>query len=75
MKKVLRGEGVKVVVIDSGVDADHDGFNGRVSKQMRFRYGTLLSSDDRGTHGAGRTIQMLAPPDAKIHDCHDVFGA
>lgn len=72
LEEGLTGKGVKVAVIDSGVDADHDGFNGRVTKQMWFRYGTPLSSDDHGTHVAG-TIHMLAP-DAEIYD-YRVFGA
>jgi len=68
----LTGKGVKVAVIDSGVDAAHRGFQGRVTKQTWFRYGTPLSEDDHGTHVAG-TIHMMAP-DAEIYD-YRVFGA
>mmetsp|Transcript_14777 Transcript_14777/g.18734 ORF Transcript_14777/g.18734 Transcript_14777/m.18734 type:complete len:353 (+) Transcript_14777:21-1079(+) len=67
----LTGKGVRVAVIDSGVDANHEGFDGKVTKQMWFRYGTPLSQDDHGTHVAG-TIHMMAP-DAEIHD-YRVFG-
>ena len=67
----LTGKGVRVGVIDSGVDAEHPGFNGRVTKQMWFRYGSPLSEDDHGTHVAG-TIHMMAP-DAEIYD-YRVFG-
>ncbi len=70
-KDKLTGKGVKVAVIDSGVDAEHQGFNGRVTKQMWFRHGTPLSDDDHGTHVAG-TIHMMAP-DAEIYD-YRVFG-
>ena len=71
-KKGLTGKGVRVAVIDSGVDDAHSGFGGKVTKQTWFRYGTDLSEDDHGTHVAG-TIHMLAP-DAEIHD-YRVFGA
>jgi len=67
----LTGKGVKVAVIDSGVDAEHSGFNGQVTKQMWFRSGSPLTKDDHGTHVAG-TIHMMAP-DAEIYD-YRVFG-
>lgn len=62
---------MRVAVIDSGVDAEHPGFNDRVVKQMWFRAGTDLAIDDHGTHVAG-TINMMAP-DAEIYD-YRVFG-
>mmetsp|Transcript_5799 Transcript_5799/g.10462 ORF Transcript_5799/g.10462 Transcript_5799/m.10462 type:complete len:377 (+) Transcript_5799:73-1203(+) len=68
----LNGKGVRVAVIDSGVDADHIGFHGQVKQQIWFRYGTPLSEDDHGTHVAG-TIHMMAP-EAEIYD-YRVFGA
>ena len=70
-EKGLTGKGVKVAVIDSGVDAAHTGFDGKVTKQMWFRAGSPLSQDDHGTHVAG-TIHMMAP-DAEIYD-YRVFG-
>merc|ERR1712038_1636041 len=47
----LTGKGVRVAVIDSGVDANHEGFDGKVTKQMWFRYDTPLSEDDHGKDG------------------------
>jgi subtilisin family serine protease len=52
-KAGLTGKGIRVGVIDSGIDRDHPGFNGKVTKQMWFRYGTPLEMDDHGTHVAG----------------------
>lgn len=67
----LTGKGVRVAVIDSGVDKDHPGFGGQVKKQEWYRSGTPLSKDDHGTHVAG-TIHLMAP-DAEIYD-YRVFG-
>lgn len=67
----LTGKGVKVAVIDSGVDAEHVGFEGMVKQQVWFLSGTPLSQDDHGTHVAG-TIHLMAP-DAEIYD-YRVFG-
>lgn len=66
------GKGVKVAVIDSGVDKDHPGFNGKVVKQEWYRSGTPLSRDYHGTHVAG-TVHLMAP-DAEIYD-YRVFGS
>jgi major intracellular serine protease len=70
-KANLTGKGIKVAVIDSGVDAEHPSFNGMVKQQVWFRYGTPLEEGDHGTHVAG-TIHMMAP-DAEIYD-YRVFG-
>ena len=67
----LTGKGIKVAVIDSGVDANHPGFNGQVKQQMWWRYGSPLRKDDHGTHVAG-TVHMMAP-EAEIYD-YRVFG-
>lgn len=65
------GTGVKVAVIDSGIDDQHVGFEGKVQRKSWYRSGTPLSKDDHGTHVAG-TIHMLAPQ-AEIYD-YRVFG-
>jgi subtilisin family serine protease len=67
----LTGKGVRVAVIDSGVDESHPGFGDSIKQQVWLRSGTPLSEDDHGTHVAG-TIHMMAP-DAEIYD-YRVFG-
>ena len=67
-KAGLTGVGVRVAIIDSGIDAKHPGFNGRIAKQTWFRKGPL---NDHGTHVAG-TVHMMAP-DADIYD-YRVYG-
>jgi len=69
----LTGKGVRVAVIDTGVDDDHPGFKGQVTRKKWYRRGSLLPEDkyDHGTHVAG-TIHMMAP-DAEIYD-YRVFG-
>lgn len=65
------GIGVKVAVIDSGIDETHPGFNGKVTRKQWYRDGTPLSQDFHGTHVAG-TVHLMAP-DADIYD-YRVFG-
>lgn len=67
----LTGKGVRVGVIDSGIDSDHPGFKGRVTKKVWYREGTPLSQDDHGTH-VGGTIALMAP-EAELYD-YRVFG-
>ena len=67
----LTGRGIRVAVIDSGIDKDHAGFDGMVKKQKWYRSGTPLSEDDHGTHVAG-TVHFMAP-DAELYD-YRVFG-
>ena len=50
----LLGQGVRVAVIDSGVDSQHPGFRGKVVEKTWYRSGTPLSEDDHGTHVAVR---------------------
>ncbi|KAG7344660.1 subtilisin-like serine protease [Nitzschia inconspicua] len=68
----LLGQGVRVAIIDSGIDRDHPGFHGKVKRQVWYRHGTPLSKDDHGTHVAG-TIHFMAPQ-ADLYD-YRVFGA
>jgi len=67
----LTGKGVRVAVIDDGVDAEHEGFEGKVAQQKWFRSGTPLTVNDHGTHVAG-TVHLMAP-EAEIYD-YRVFG-
>ena len=46
----LLGQGVKVAVIDSGMDHSHPGFQGKVVDCKWYRKGTPLIEDDHGTH-------------------------
>ena len=46
----LTGKGIRVAVIDSGIDQDHPGFHSKVKQQVWFRWGTPLVKDDHGTH-------------------------
>ena len=65
-KEGKTGKGVRIGVIDSGIDSTHIGFNDQVKKHVWFRYGTPLVEDDHGTHVAG-TIHFMSP-DAEIYD-------
>lgn len=67
-----RGKGIRIAVIDSGIDKDHPGFNGKVTRRVWYRDGAPLSRDFHGTHVAG-TVHMMAP-DAEIYD-YRVFGS
>jgi hypothetical protein len=60
----LRGQGVKVAVIDSGVDQDHPGLDGKVVQKTWYRSGTPLSEDDHGTHVVRQKIKQTisSPP-------------
>lgn len=51
----LLGQGVKVAVIDSGVEKDHPAFHGKVVEQKWYRSGEPLSESDHGTHVAVST--------------------
>lgn len=70
-KDGLTGKGVRVAIIDSGIDSSHPGFEGQVKKQVWFRGGTPLSQDNHGTHVAG-TVHLMAP-EAELYD-YRVFG-
>ena len=70
-KDGLTGSGVRVAIIDSGIDQSHPGFHNKVQAQRWYRMGTPLEEDDHGTHVAG-TIHFMAP-DADLYD-YRVFG-
>ena len=48
-----RGEGVRVAIIDTGVDASHPDLAGRVVKQENFVDGSKSGRDRHGTAVAG----------------------
>ena len=70
-KDGLTGSGVRIAVIDSGIEHTHPGFHHKVRSKRWFRKGTPLEEDDHGTHVAG-TIHFMAP-DADLYD-YRVFG-
>jgi len=68
----LTGKGVKVAVIDSGMDGEHEVLEDSIKKQLWFRYGAIdTTPHDHGTH-VGGTIHFMAP-DAELYD-YRVFG-
>jgi len=67
----LTGSGVRVAIIDSGIDHTHPGFHDAVRTKRWYRQGTPLEEDDHGTHVAG-TVHFVAP-DAELFD-YRVFG-
>jgi subtilisin family serine protease len=52
-KMSYTGKGVKVGVIDSGIDLEHSGFRGRIQKQVHYYSGCDKDVDGHGTHVAG----------------------
>lgn len=62
----LDGRGVRVAIIDTGIDKQHPDLEDKVVKQVWYRSGTPLSIDDHGTHVAG-TIHFMAPK-ANLYD-------
>mmetsp|Transcript_31181 Transcript_31181/g.47560 ORF Transcript_31181/g.47560 Transcript_31181/m.47560 type:complete len:569 (+) Transcript_31181:90-1796(+) len=67
----FKGKGLKIGVIDNGIDTKHPLFQGKVVKSTSYRYGSDVAEDTHGTHVAG-TIHMMAP-EAEIYD-YRVFG-
>eukprot|EP00546_Thalassionema_frauenfeldii_P019357 CAMPEP_0178905584 /NCGR_PEP_ID=MMETSP0786-20121207/6358_1 /TAXON_ID=186022 /ORGANISM="Thalassionema frauenfeldii, Strain CCMP 1798" /LENGTH=356 /DNA_ID=CAMNT_0020577211 /DNA_START=193 /DNA_END=1260 /DNA_ORIENTATION=- len=63
------GRGIKVAVIDNGIDGSHPLFHGKVTGGFKYRYGNR--GEDHGTHVAG-AIHMMAP-EAELRD-YRVFG-
>jgi len=71
--KGLKGQGIRVAVIDSGIDEEHLGFEGKVTRGKWYREGALNNASNcHGTHVAG-TIHMMAP-EAEIYDYRVLEG-
>jgi len=66
-----KGQGIRVGVLDTGVDERYTLWNGKLKNQTWYRYGEDLAETPHGTHVAG-TIHMMAP-EAEIYD-YRVFG-
>ena len=49
----VEGKGVKVAIIDSGVDKNHPDFGGRIKASKNFSGGRRYKGRDHGTHVAG----------------------
>jgi len=65
------GKGIRVGVLDSGADENHELWNGMLKKQIWYRHGEDLADSPHGTH-VGGTVHLMAP-DAEIYD-YRVFG-
>lgn len=65
------GKGVRVGVLDSGADENHELWHGMLKKQIWYRHGEDLADSPHGTH-VGGTVHLMAPG-AEIYD-YRVFG-
>lgn len=65
----LTGKGIRVGVIDEGIDIDHTGFGGMVKQRQWWHDDGVIT---HGTHVAG-TIHMMAP-EAEIYDYRALGG-
>ena len=64
-KKGYKGDGVKIAVVDTGVDSDHPLMDGRIVSEKSFVSGE--PADDEQGHGSWCASAVLAvAPDAKI---------
>lgn len=62
-----RGKGIRVAVLDTGVQADHPGFNGKIVGQydaIRKREGSAVDKHGHGTHCAGIVHSIV--PEAEL---------
>ena len=65
----LTGEGVKVGVIDSGVDVDHPDLGGCFGSGCRVAYGYDFVGDDYDASPGDATYQPVPHPDPLPDDC------
>lgn len=49
----LRGEGIKIAILDTGIDPEHPDFAGRIAELTSFVGGTGVDDNGHGTHVAG----------------------
>lgn len=49
----ITGQGVKIAIIDTGIDADHPDFAGRIAAGINLRGGSYADDSGHGTHVAG----------------------
>ena len=52
----LKGKGVKVAVVDTGIDETHPDFAGRIMATKSFVGGTALDDNGHGTHVASTIL-------------------
>lgn len=52
-QRTTRGDGVRIALIDTGVDAAHPDLDGRIAQQRDFVGGTAAANDRHGTEVAG----------------------
>jgi len=49
----ITGQGVKIAIIDTGIDADHPDFAGRIAGGINLKGGSYADDSGHGTHVAG----------------------
>lgn len=70
---ITTGEGVDVVVVDTGIDSTHPELEGKVVSRYNATNDAALDGNGHGTHVAGiiaGSLNMLGvAPDVRLHDC------